>query len=480
MDSGPGLCGDSSRTHTVFISFHNAGSIAIGEATERKGTEKKFKMLHKLYESPGQNQQQNQQENQQEQQHQQEQQQEQQSEYHNYQWGQTNNAVTIFCSYYSYTRDGETEFDQNTLRSVLLGTPALGTEKLDGTNVGKDDAGIIYGRRLIIDKDKASYQKASLDKVKVADINKVKKALCKALELPETQIRKIVVYGELICNNDYDYADRNMLAAWKVFGAMLVPSIPGNAKHIHRKLVDNNFAAVMDSEARLRILPCQQLLSLATACGLEVVGVRGEGRPVCELVAGNKEAMVRGQLEGLVLTLHNTTSGQHYILKWKGAQEHQPAATTALTKVINLLDQDPELGDNIKTFYRNLHEVAQADSSVNVKVRENEEAKKRKKMERKQKSGETESGEGRRPGPVDRADSKLIIEGVHHSMKKFDDLAVYKENGSDGVEKYIRTLQEETRKHFVEEKEIADNFSEDDPIITFINSIVRKIVARRM
>ena len=182
----------------------------------------------------------------------------------------------------------------------------------------------------------------------------------------------------------------------------------------------------------------------------------------------------------MVLTLHNTTVGQHYILKWKGAQEHQPAATTALTKVINLLDQDPELGDNIKTFYRNLHEVAQADSSVNVKVRENEEAKKRKKMERKQKSGETESGEGRRPGPVDRADSKLIIEGVHHSMKKFDDLAVYKENGSDGVEKYIRTLQEETRKHFVEEKEIADNFSEDDPVITFINSIVRKIVARRM
>ena len=341
--------------------------------------------------------------------------------------------------------------------------------------MGKDDAGIIYGRRLIIDKDKTSYQKASLDKVKVADINEVKKTLCKALDLHETQIRKIVVYGELICNDDYDYADRNILAAWKVFGAMLVPSLPGNAKNIHRKLVDKNFAAVMDSDTRLRILPCQQLFSLAAACGLEVAGVRGEARPVCELVADNKEAMVRGLLEGLILTLYNNTEGQHYILKWKGAQEHQPAATTALTKVINLLDQDPEVGDNIKTFYRNLHEVAQADSSINVKVRENEEAKKRKKKEKKQ---ESESGEGRRP--VDRADSKLIIEGVHHSMKKFDNFDVYKENGSEGVEKYITTLQEETRKHFVEEKQITDNFSEDDPIITFINSIVRKIVSRRM
>ena len=119
--------------------------------------------------------------------------------------------------------------------------------------------------------------------------------------------------------------------------------------------------------------------------------------------------------------------------------------------------------------------MAQADSSINVKVRENEEAKKRKKKEKKQ---ESESGEGRRP--VDRADSKLIIEGVHHSMKKFDNFDVYKENGSEGVEKYIATLQEETRKHFVEEKQITDNFSEDDPIITFINSIVRKIVSRRM
>ena len=51
------------------------------------------------------------------QQQEQRQEQEQQSEYHNYQWGQTHNAVTIFCSYYSYTRDGETAFDHKTLRS---------------------------------------------------------------------------------------------------------------------------------------------------------------------------------------------------------------------------------------------------------------------------------------------------------------------------------------------------------------------------
>ena len=137
----------------------------------------------------------------------------------------------------------------------------MATEKLDGTNVGKDDEGNIYGRRLLIDKDKTSYQKVSLDRVKTADICKVKMEICKVLKIDETDLKKFLVFGELICNKAYDYVERDLLSTWKVFGAM-IEAVPVKAKYIFQKLLDNHFAVSLDTETKLRIFPCKQFFTV--------------------------------------------------------------------------------------------------------------------------------------------------------------------------------------------------------------------------
>ena len=402
------------------------------------------------------------------------------SECHNYQWGQTNNALNIFSSYYSYTRDPTKEaFGHDKLREILLETPAVATEKLDGTNVGKDDEGNIYGRRLLIDKGKTSYQRVSLDKVKTADICKVKMEICKVLKIDETELRKFLVFGELICNKAYDYVERDLLSTWKVFGAM-IEAVPVKAKYIFQKLLDNHFAVSLDTETKLRIFPCKQFFTVASQCGLEVADIKGEDKSLGSIVSEHTEEMRRGLLEGLVFTLYNRSSGQHYLVKWKGAQEHQPTAHEALGEVISLLEADTEVGEEVSTFYRNLHEVAQADSCVNEKVKENElnkSNKKAKNQTKKQSNGEQKNKTERHVG---KNDMKLIVDGVYHSMKKFDDLEVYKENGDEGIQNYITILQEESRRHFIEEKHIMDNFTEDDEVIKFINATVTKIVLRKV
>ena len=402
------------------------------------------------------------------------------SECHNYQWGHTNNALNIFSSYYSYTRDPSREaFGHDKLREIVLETPAVATEKLDGTNVGKDDEGNIYGRRLLIDKGKTSYQRVSLDKVKTADICKVKMEICKVLKIDETELRKFLVFGELICNKAYDYVERDLLSTWKVFGAM-IEAVPVKAKYIFQKLLDNHFAVSLDTETKLRIFPCKQFFTVASQCGLEVADIKGEDKSLASIVSEHTEEMRRGLLEGLVFTLYNRSSGQHYLVKWKGAQEHQPTAHEALAEVISLLEADTEVGEEVSTFYRNLHEVAQADSCVNEKVKENElnkSNKKAKNQTKKQSNGEQKNKTERHVG---KNDMKLIVDGVYHSMKKFDDLDVYKENGDEGIQNYITILQEESRRHFIEEKHIMDNFTEDDEVIKFINATVTKIVLRKV
>ena len=57
------------------------------------------------------------------------------------------------------------------------------TEKLDGTNVGKDDAGQIYGRRLLIADDKTDYQQTSLESVRTINISRVKTVFCEIAKI---------------------------------------------------------------------------------------------------------------------------------------------------------------------------------------------------------------------------------------------------------------------------------------------------------
>ena len=65
-------------------------------------------------------------------------------------------------------------------------------------------------------------------------------------------------------------------------------------------------------------------------------------------------------------------------------------------------------------------------------------------------------------------DIKIILDGIDHSKTKYDCIENYERNT------YLSLLKTEVRRHFIEEKNITDVFTENDSVIKFINSIVEK------
>ena len=67
-------------------------------------------------------------------------------------------------------------------------------------------------------------------------------------------------------------------------------------------------------------------------------------------------------------------------------------------------------------------------------------------------------------------DRKIIVDGSYHSMKKFDSAENYER------ESYISLLTAEVRRHFMEEKNIPDEFTDSDNVIKFIKATVGRVI----
>lgn len=81
------------------------------------------------------------------------------------------------------------------------------SQKYDGTNVGKDEYGQMYGRNKMISKNDTTYMKTDLKCVEAIDAAKMKMAFVIQVGVKAFQVKKFVVYGELMCNSglfDYD------------------------------------------------------------------------------------------------------------------------------------------------------------------------------------------------------------------------------------------------------------------------------------
>ena len=66
-------------------------------------------------------------------------------------------------------------------------------------------------------------------------------------------------------------------------------------------------------------------------------------------------------------------------------------------------------------------------------------------------------------------DRKIIVDGSYHSMKKFDSAENYER------ESYIALLTAEVRRHYMEEKNIKDEFTDSDNLIRFIHATVGRV-----
>ena len=121
-----------------------------------------------------------------------------------------------------------------------------------------------------------------------------------------------------------------------------------------------------------------------------------------------------------------------------------------------------------------MKEVAETNSEINPLVKEKLNFKKEKRVEVRVKENVKKNLEN----SLLNADKRMIVDGIHHSMRKFDDINTYKvEEG--GLDRYIAILRSEVRRHYVEEKKIEDNLEDDDPILEFINDAVKKIIIKK-
>ena len=393
--------------------------------------------------------------------------------YHNYQWGKTPNALNDFCNFYVSFKDPDGEEIRNKrLEKAFVNQKVFATEKLDGTNVGKDECGQMYGRRCPIGKESELYLKTSLMKVKQADIAKLKMYLCKEANISQKEIQKFLVYGELMCNTMYDYKERNLVGDWRVFGAMICAGKEIIAE-LFEKLIETGFAVSKDSEEeKIWIYPSTKFFFCVTHCGMETVNVRSNGHSIAQIVSDNLEDMRRGRLEGIMFTTpsYEDDDEGHKLIKWKGAQEYQPSGENFLKDVFEDIETR-NISDELKLFYKNLADVASVGPNTNPlvwnKIRRLEGIKKGKAKNKKNDAG-----------GVSPDDKKMINLGIYHSMKKFDDITTYSTKGTIGIETYIKILQDEARKHYVEEKPVRDNSVVEDKVVTFINASVVQIVRK--
>ena len=370
--------------------------------------------------------------------------------HHDFQWSHTENAIYMFHKILEKNID-----NRSNLEELFFKTAVCATEKLDGTNVAKDESGQIYGRRMPISKDTKVYQKTSLEAVRSADIEKVKTTILKLVNLERNSIKKFILYGELICNHFYDYDKRDLHGKWMVFGARITGE---DKEKIYDKLSQGGFCVKRKKDCVL-ILSNSTFLDIVKTCGMDIPNMIADKKSVFDIVEENKEDVVCGKLEGIVLTWSSSQYGGQ-IVKWKGPHEPQPNAVKEIGNALKIIEEENIQGDLRKIFHT-LKEISDAGSEIKKK-RKSKQSKQRE-IEEKEK---TEKQSFLRQ--ISAADKKLIVDGVYHSMKKFDDIETYKEADA-GIENYINILEDEVGKHWTEEKKIdEENLGENIPILEFI------------
>eukprot|EP01048_Picozoa_sp_COSAG05_P003406 COSAG05_NODE_156_length_15696_cov_359.955440_7_plen_435_part_00 len=214
------------------------------------------------------------------------------------------------------------------------------TCKLDGTNVGIDTEGSLFGRRKAIPEGNQAYQKAPLASLRGrgAQVTALRSAVASAARIPEIESLPFLLYGELCVNNLYDYQAAGAFKSWRVFGAVIQVQQDGGdadedisdiAVDITRRLVAAGFRARVGNAIVLSM--CDNLRATIQTTNklnptqepLECVPETARGSMV-EVVDQALTWMLEMKGEGLVLTYPGFASQFSMLGKWKCAQEPQP------------------------------------------------------------------------------------------------------------------------------------------------------------
>lgn len=275
------------------------------------------------------------------------------------------------------------------LDEMLQKSSVSATIKLDGTNVGyecHDDpcTPCLVGRRLRIDGDE--YCKTSLSSLyQSVDTPRLKKVLQQAM--PASVIRallRLTIYGELCCNDLYDYRALGLLSSWRAYGIVIQlmssscaaagteadgtgPS-PSPAYLMALQLASDGWAATASGADAIRISACPKLWAVFREAGVPMVDSVDMGAPggLLGLISKWAPTMIEQCNEGLVVTIQPpcaesmTKSGDRQLAmvhKWKISAEHQPRCISELHRLRARLASLSESGRAAVLLPGSLHEA---------------------------------------------------------------------------------------------------------------------------
>jgi len=160
-----------------------------------------------------------------------------------------------------------------------LNAPCAATVKIDGTNVGVDNTGLLVGRNTVVEPG-ANYQKVDVWTLLQGYPEKVELFRVELQRLAgEEVIAQAMLYGELCVNGKYDYAEVGIFKGWLCFGAMLVPGAQDAhlaTRRLSERLRAEGFNVRAEDEGVL-VAPSPQLEDLLVRLG--VPSVFGAYRP---------------------------------------------------------------------------------------------------------------------------------------------------------------------------------------------------------
>lgn len=212
-------------------------------------------------------------------------------------WGSIPLTVTLMLDDYN--------IPSNRLRQALFETPCSATQKYDGTNVGQDEHGVLYGRNHTIPADAQTYQKtplAPLRKVEAASILAIKTQVAKVAGVDPSHMDRFVVYGELMCNSKYNYDELKLTKrAWPVFGAMVRVAEGVDGAGLVQTLCNAGIIAILCDTGLIMLSINKTLGGIFEQHGLMCVPSCGHYACLYDLVVANKQWMIQGNGEGLVI-----------------------------------------------------------------------------------------------------------------------------------------------------------------------------------
>lgn len=301
------------------------------------------------------------------------------SDDNNLKWSSIELMMTKFKSWIL-----EKKMSHADLNDMIFNKPVFASIKYDGTNVGLDTDGVMYGRNKKIAAGTKSYQKAPLVGVGKIDASKVLEKICNLTEIKRESIETFVVYGELMCNNNlFNYSAEKIDGSYQLFGAVIQPKDSDALAEISEKLIKGNFAmrlatASGDDEENSSDDPTEENYSKIIAISMNqtykdllleleypVVPTAGKIGTLYDVVTGNFDWMLKGFGEGLILCAPAYGAATK-VMKWKIGAEKNSMNAGQVHEILNKIEDDKSnaiFGENTEKaveFFQKLEKICES------------------------------------------------------------------------------------------------------------------------